>query len=277
MNEDWSKAEVDLIVQDYFKMLQFELNQIKYNKTAHRRSLLPLLNGRSDGSVEFKHQNISAILSNMGQPYIKGYKPRGNYQQILEDEVASYIKNHRIELEFKFEHFAEMAIMAPNKVDFETFVDEPPEYSEVQEREPAYRPIKINYLEREQNNRNLGEEGEKLVMAYEKWRLQKAGKEKLAEQIEWVSKDKGDGAGFDILSKNNNGTDRYVEVKTTKLSKETPIYLTKNEIAFATTNSGAFYLYRVFNFGSKTQMFIKKGSYHIFCTIEALNFKGIFK
>jgi hypothetical protein len=131
-------------------------------------------------------------------------------------------------------------------------------------------------LEKEQNNRNLGEEGEKLVIAYEKWRLIKASKESLADRIEWVSKEKGDGTGYDILSKNTNGTDRYVEVKTTKLSKETPIYLTKNEISFAKTNSKEFFLYRVFNFGPKPQLFIKEGNYEGFCTIQPITFKGIF-
>src|SRR5258707_15096157 len=113
MNEDWTKKEVELIVQDYFKMFQLELEQKQYNKTAHRQFLLPLLNKRSNGSVEFKHQNISAVLANMGQPYIKGYKPRGNYQQILDEEVASFLKNHRMNLEREFERFANTATIIP--------------------------------------------------------------------------------------------------------------------------------------------------------------------
>ncbi len=277
MNEDWTKKEVGLIVQDYFRMLQLELEQQKYNKSTHRQTLLPLLNNRSNGSVEFKHQNISAVLAKLGQPYIKGYKPRSNYQQILEDNVAFFLKDHRNNLEPKFERFADMIIAAAHdQINFETFVDDEPEPSQVQETEPTYRPIKINYLEREQNNRNLGEEGEKLVIAYEQWRLIKAGKENLVDKIEWVSKERGDGTGYDILSRNTNGTDRYVEVKTTKLSKETPIYLTRNEISFAKTRVKDFYLYRVFNFGPKPQLFIKEGNYERYCTIQPMTFKGIF-
>ncbi len=59
------------------------------------------------------------------------------------------------------------------------------------------------------------------------------GKEKFAEQVRWISKEKGDGAGFDILSRNLNGTDKYIEVKTTKLAKETPIFFSKNELDFS--------------------------------------------
>src|SRR5687767_1318951 len=113
MNEDWSKSEVELIVYDYFKMFQLELEQQKYNKSEHREILLPLLNNRSNGSVEFKHQNISAVLANMGQPYIKGYKPRGNYQQILEEYVAKFLRDHRMNLEPKFERFASTVIATP--------------------------------------------------------------------------------------------------------------------------------------------------------------------
>jgi len=72
MITDWSNIELDLIVADYFSMLRLELSDIAYNKAEHRRNLLPLLNTRSKGSVEFKHQNISAVLALLGQPFIKG-------------------------------------------------------------------------------------------------------------------------------------------------------------------------------------------------------------
>ncbi len=58
---DWSDIEVELIIEDYFQMLQKELTGQEYNKTEHRNRLIKLLNNRSDGSVEFKHQNISAF------------------------------------------------------------------------------------------------------------------------------------------------------------------------------------------------------------------------
>jgi Domain of unknown function (DUF3883) len=278
MNEDWTKAEVASIVQDYFNMLQLELGNEQYNKTEHRRIILPLLNSRSNGSVEFKHQNISAVLANMGLPFIKGYKPRSNYQQILEDKVNDFLKQHSNNLEEKFEKFANATatFQSYEQINFEAILDDEPVISQLKESEPTYQPIKINYLEREQNNRRLGEDGERLVMAYEKWRLIKAGKESLADKIEWISKDKGDGTGFDILSKNNNGTDRFVEVKTTKLIKETPIYLTKREVGFASENAKNFYLYRVFNFGSNAQLFIKNGQYNSFCKLLPQTFKGYF-
>lgn len=275
--EDWSAFEVAIIVDDYFSMLQLEIENKPYNKTVHRKRIVPLLKGRSEGSIEFKHQNISAVLINLGSPYIRGYKPRYNYQQALEKQVSDYIGQHLPILENKFEDFATQNIIIPTtEINFETLLVTEPEITEFAEREPTYKPIKINYLEREQNNRNLGERGEQLVLDYERYRLIIAGKESLADKIEWVSKEKGDGAGFDILSKNNNGTDRYVEVKTTKLTKETPIFLSKTEVSFATLKSKEFYLYRVFNFNTNPQLFIKNGQYDKFCRLIPQSFKGYF-
>ena len=91
---NWSKTEVELIIASYFDMLSKELHGKPYSKADHRRHLLPLLNNRSEGSVEFKYQNISAALINLGQPYIKGYLPRYNYQKMLEDQVIEHLQEN---------------------------------------------------------------------------------------------------------------------------------------------------------------------------------------
>ena len=88
---DWTEQEVRLIVADYFAMLEAELQGEPYKKSEHRKALIPLLAARSDGSVEFKHQNISSVLVEMGLPYVEGYKPRGNYQGLLATEVESFL------------------------------------------------------------------------------------------------------------------------------------------------------------------------------------------
>jgi hypothetical protein len=54
------------VVADYFTMLEQELLGKPYNKTQHRKALIPQLNGRSHGSVEYKRENISAVLDAQG-------------------------------------------------------------------------------------------------------------------------------------------------------------------------------------------------------------------
>ena len=92
MSSDWSREEVELIVADHLQMLTLELAGQSYSKAAHRRNLQRKLHGRSDGSIEFKHCNISAVLNELGFPAIEGYKPRRNYQRLLAEVVADRLK-----------------------------------------------------------------------------------------------------------------------------------------------------------------------------------------
>ena len=78
----WSDQELDLIVADYFAMLVKELAREPYVK-AHHSALLMQQTGRTHRSVEFKHQNISAVLEELGLPWIVGYKPKRNYQNAI--------------------------------------------------------------------------------------------------------------------------------------------------------------------------------------------------
>lgn len=87
----WSDAEVLAAVEDYFDMLKMELAGREYNKTEHRHRLMLKLDGRSDGSVERKHQNISAVLQEMGLPFISGYKPLKNLQGALRPVVERHV------------------------------------------------------------------------------------------------------------------------------------------------------------------------------------------
>lgn len=89
MANDWTKAEVEEIVDTYFSMLTKELAGEPYNKAKHNRELMPKLNNRSKASVEFKHRNISTVLSDHGYQFIKGYLPAKNKQGLLEKVVLS--------------------------------------------------------------------------------------------------------------------------------------------------------------------------------------------
>ncbi len=278
MPADWSKQEVEAIVADYFAMLELELAGEPYSKAARRRNLSSLLNNRSEGSIEFKHQNISAVLIKYGHPYISGYKPRWNYQGLLEDIVLAFWERPA-NLDELFEKFAREEAFLVKPPDYTSFLVDPPQPSldQAQEYEPFYRQKSLsrpNYLLIEQQNRYLGELGEELVLNYERWRLIDAGQETLSESVEWISKEKGDGAGFDILSKNNNGTDRYIEVKSTKLGERVPIYFTRNELHFSQEHPSDYFLYRVFNLRKSPRFFMKKGAIDTFWNIEAVSYIG---
>jgi hypothetical protein len=108
----WTPHEVELIVADYFAMLRAELAGESYSKAAHNRALRTRLNDRSKQSVEYKHQNISAVLIGMGLPYIDGYKPARNLQKtLLPQAVGEYLIRHR---EF-FDRLAEGPVLNPTR------------------------------------------------------------------------------------------------------------------------------------------------------------------
>ena len=78
-------------------MLEAERSGQAYVK-AHRNRAVRERIGRSRGSVEFKHQNISAVLLELGIDWVAGYKPAVNYQNALIDAVDRYLSRaHRID------------------------------------------------------------------------------------------------------------------------------------------------------------------------------------
>lgn len=107
MTSDWTDAEIQAIITDYFDMLAQELRGEPYNKAAHRRALMPKLSGRSDGSIERKHQNISAVLQEQGRPFIQGYKPLGNYQDKRRESVLAQLENRPGEFDHGHENVQE--------------------------------------------------------------------------------------------------------------------------------------------------------------------------
>lgn len=143
MARDWSRLEVEATVADYFDMLAAELRGEPYNKSEHRRGLKPLLDDRSDSAIERKHQNISAILLELGERPILGYRPLSNYQQLLYDVVAERVA------------------------------------------------------------------GESDLV----------GRGSLADRVEHVAVTVGDGEGFDVHSFEADGSDRFIEVETTRYAR----------------------------------------------------------
>jgi hypothetical protein len=280
MAQDWSREEVAATVADYFQMLNKELRGESYSKREHNRRLQTLLNNRSAGAVEFKHANISAVLIEVGFPYIDGYKPRRNYQELLREEVVA-----RLEHDVDLAEAARTAVDAPVPVlpspssIVGLFV--PPPVREaasgaVYERpDPApAAPRRINYLEREARNAALGLAGEAFVLDIEHRRLWEAGRRRLAERIEHVSKTQGDGLGYDIASFEEDGRQRLVEVKTTAFGSMTPFFSSSREVAVSETRSADFHLYRVFKFRESPRIFALQGSLRQNVILDAVSYRA---
>jgi hypothetical protein len=259
----WSRLECELIVEDYLEMLAKESRFEKYSKTEHRRALREKLHGRSDGSIEYKHQNISAVLIRAGMVYVRGYKPAWNYQELLEAVVMDRLSSADgsiIEIETSI---IEQAAEVPEVDNSASFLVDPPEQnSERKVREPTTRvPRHVDYAERELRNSTLGKKGEEFVLGFERRRLDEVGRADLIPDVEWTSQDKGDGTGYDIRSfRDNTDEPLYVEVKTTNSGKYQPFMISSNEVSFSDENSENFALYRVFEFSRSPKLYMLKGA-----------------
>ncbi len=265
MANSWSKAEVLAIVEDYFSMLVLELKDIPYNKTQHRRVLSRLLNNRSDGSIERKHMNISAIMHELGMPAISGYKPYSNYQKrILPDAIFDRLVANP-DLTIMVSDDVNSVVQVPSIENVLTLLEKPPTLDKSSKKDIAKEPpktysVRTNYLELEAANKSLGDAGEKFAINFERARLISLGKESLADKIEHVALTQGDGAGFDIRSYEANGSDRFIEVKTTKYGKYSPFFVSENELRFSEKHQDNYHLHRIFQFKKNPHLFSLPGS-----------------
>ena len=74
----WNRQEIDAIVADCIDMQTVELTGGSVVK-AERNRALQALTGRSHGSIEYRHQNISAGIAEFGLPFIRGHAPAKSY------------------------------------------------------------------------------------------------------------------------------------------------------------------------------------------------------
>lgn len=112
-----------------------------------------------------------------------------------------------------------------------------------------------DYSERQEQNSKVGYRGEKFVVRHEVDRLVKAGRQDLADKVEWVSKTQGDGLGYDVLSFDaETGKPVFIEVKTTNGSCNSAFYITRNELERSRVSDN-YYLYRLYDYDSETDSY----------------------
>lgn len=262
---DWTEFEVKAIVDDYLDMLATEASGEPYSKTDHRRALNKKLNGnRSNGSIEFKHANISAVMINLGLPYIQGYKPRGNYQASLLEEIK-----RRLELDPSL-----IPSLRP------TAIAEFARGPQLRRAKPA-PPVKVaqrgthfDYGLLQEESRRRGDYGEQLVVSYEQTSLRHSGHPELAERVRWVAREDGDGLGYDVLSYNVEGHVRHIEVKATAYGRETPFYISFAELEFARHHLDSYALYRVFDVLGSPEFYVLEGNVADMLTLMPVTYRA---
>ena len=197
----WSRLEVEATITSYLEMLRLEIEGASYNKAERRRALRRLLDGRSEAAIERKHQNISAVLIESGFPSIDGYKPLGNYQELLREVVEERLMESDPLIALVEEDVRQPASV-PSFDDILAALVEAPERKAAamnmypKERKAQPPPRRTNYLLQEIRNATLGRAGERFVLDFERARLTAAGQERLAGDVEHVADTRGDHSGL---------------------------------------------------------------------------------
>jgi len=258
----------------YFKMYESEKRGEPYTRSRLYQAFVERNPHRTTKALEYKLQNISACLVEMGFAPLRGMAPAFNYQRSLLPEAAARIEPlQRLVIESAAEDPP-----VPGSADRASIVPPPllkrSNWTELARVEPIAR--KIDFVGREQSNRRLGLAGEKWVVELEQKMLRDAGKFSLANEVRHVSVEEGDGLGYDIRSFDPaTGADRLIEVKTTRSGIWMPFVLTRNELQVSEEKADRFFLYRVHDFGKRTRVYMLSGALESGCDLTPLSFRAL--
>lgn|GEM_PF-165910 len=262
-SEVWNWLEYEVCAAEYFSMLTKEMHSIKYKKSAQEKALLKALNNHSAAAIDLQLRRISAILLQMGFPYISKYKPDFKYNVELKDAVLAQLAAQQSTMDDLMP--LDESISPPYTTNWENIFDPdlPERIAAVVRPDRKFIARIQDYAKRESMNRHLGKSGENLIYEYEKKRLARAGRDDLANEVEWSSEEKGDGLGYDLKSfavndETSEVNEHFIEVKTTVSGKYQPFFVTDNELAFSKKEEH-YSLFRVYDFPKTPRFFLLPG------------------
>ncbi len=271
----WTDKENDLIVEDYFMMLADDIAHRPYSKSEHNRRMQEKID-RSRKSIEFKHQNISAVLKGLGEDWIPGYKPAFHFQITLVDAIVRWLDRNPAWVGREPIAYPASGLHAATVI----WIGSPPTHSNQpppQELEQMLHIArKFDVAARDEHNRTLGRAGEERVLEHEHAVLTGAGRDDLARKIRWVAEEDGDGLGYDIASFIPDGRPRLIEVKTTNGWERTPFQITRNELAVAERKRTEWCLFRLWNFSREPKAFELYPPLDAHVTLTAMTFQANF-
>jgi len=132
----------------------------------------------------------------------------------------------------------------------------------------------VDWASRDAKNRSLGDQGENLVLHFEKEKLKSVGRDDLADRVQHTALT-NHAAGYDIQSFDEHGSEIYIEVKATKGPLQTPFYISINEVKTSVRHADQFWLYRVYELKpDSAQFYRKQGEIEDGFELEAVNFKA---
>lgn len=217
-----------------------------------------MITQRGKEILEFAKKNqLKEISLTLLEKYFHDFHFVKYMQDIHIDEPLSYeieiLRNAKVDAVIPSSVSSQdVPVMAPPDLNWEELEEIPFSQLPIKVKGSAKKtPVtgrKVNYHKANSQKILNGEKIEEIVYFYEKNRLMQENQPDLAEQVVWVSKEKGDGLGYDIISfKKEDQTylPIYIEVKGTTKGPEEPFDISEKEVLFSKQNADSYYLYRV--------------------------------
>ncbi len=130
-------------------------------------------------------------------------------------------------------------------------VIQPDEVTAIKEKTRRFIGRKVDWEKLRDRNNEIGDQGEEFVLEFEIDRLVETlslERTIATQNVQHLSRLQGDGLGYDISSINDNGSPRYIEVKTTSGNFNQPFFMSENERRFFEEYGDTAFIYRVYNF-----------------------------
>lgn len=253
----------EILIENYFVMLDAELQGELYSKADHRSRIMKEANISNEKLVDKLHQDISAVMAEAGLPFVDAYPPQETPERNIENAVHAFIEDNPELVDAMWLDKAQAQTIPVELDDYKSAWVKTPEVTKFKPRaldrwHPA-RVMDMDFRLREFRDMNLAAAGERFVMAFERARLRAAGLKDRIEEIIWQSQTYGESFGYDIRSLNDDGSERYIAVKATNYGPQFPFMILDHELAQAASDPLNFHLYRVFQFSRKPKLFILNG------------------
>ncbi len=172
------------------------------------------------------------------------YYPLGEYKDYIKRKQIKIISQEQIE---KVEN-KQLNYITPLGQKINRAIRNSTEPKKITPPEIRYRTARqIDWDAKNKERRLTGSQGEEIAMVLEREYLIQIGSPDLAERIRHVSKEMGDGLGYDILSFFPDGKEKYIEVKSTAKDTGSSFYVSKNELEFLQQNTKDSFVYRIFS------------------------------
>lgn len=128
------------------------------------------------------------------------------------------------------------------------------EFSQIMDNISPNKTVKFDYSSQSKILKRIGDIGELIIMKAEKNYLKEKNLENLVSKIKHVSI-KDDSKGYDILSFDENGEEKYIEVKSTRNRVgDNNLYISANELEVAKQTPN-YYFYIVFEVLEKPKIY----------------------